>query len=249
VTQQTIHATFAALRDAARDAYAILFIDEVDAVGRIRGTGIGHHDDKFLSALLAELEGFVGATPGVAVLSATNKRDALDPALAERLSGVELAVARPDLRAARAIFSIHFPEAIPYRPNGAAAPDTRCALIDAAVTRLYAPNADNQVCTLRFRDGRTRPVAARELASGRLFEQIAEEARRRALLRAVRGGAEGVEVADVEEATATALERLRGALTVRNVRAYLSDLPQDVDVVSVDPVARRVPRPHHYLHS
>jgi len=58
-----------------------------------------------------------------------------------------------------------------------------------------------------------------------------------------------VEVADVEEATATALERLRGALTVRNVRAYLSDLPQDVDVVSVDPVARRVPRPHHYLHS
>lgn len=247
ITQQNIHATFRVLRDAAADGYAILFIDEVDAVGRIRGTGIGHHDDKFLTALLAELEGFVSATPGVAVIGATNRRDLMDPALADRLSGVELAVGRPDLRGARAIFGIHFPAAIPYRPNGAAADDTRRALIDAAVTRLYAPNADNQVCSLRFRDGKTRVISARELASGRLFEQIAEDARRRALLRVVHGGAAGVEVADVEDATAAALERLRGTLSVRNARAYLTDLPQDIDVVSVDPIVRRVPRPHHYL--
>src|SRR5262249_10183676 len=96
---------------------------------------------------------------------------------------------------------------------------------------------------------KTRTVAGRELASGRVFEQVCRSARRRAFLREVHGGDAGVQVIDLEEAVAQALERLASTLSPRNVRAYLGDLPQDLDVVSVEPVRRRVPRAHRYRNS
>jgi hypothetical protein len=51
---------------------------------------------------------------------------------------------------------------------------------------------------------------------------------------------------DVEGAVADAIERLATTLTIRNVGHYVTDLPQDVDVVAVDPVRRKV-RSHRYL--
>ncbi len=120
-------------------------------------------------------------------------------------------------------------------------------IINVAVSRLYSPNGDNELCTLRFRDGKTRTIAGRELASGRVFEQICRTARQRAFLRDVRGGEAGLLVADMEEAVAGALERLASTLSPRNIRSYLSDLPQDIDVVSVEPIARRLQRQHRYI--
>ena len=68
---------------AKKIAPAIIFIDEIDAVGRKRGTGLGGgHDEKeqTLNQLLVEMDGF-GRTEGVIVLAATNRPDILDPAL------------------------------------------------------------------------------------------------------------------------------------------------------------------------
>ena len=68
---------------AKRIAPAIIFIDEIDAVGRKRGSGLGGgHDEKeqTLNQLLVEMDGF-GRTEGVIVLAATNRPDILDPAL------------------------------------------------------------------------------------------------------------------------------------------------------------------------
>jgi hypothetical protein len=45
------------------------------------------------------------------------------------------------------------------------------------------------------------------------------------------------------------MERLASTLTTRNAHVYLTDLPQDIDVVSVEPVARKVARPHRYLNT
>ena len=62
---------------------AIIFIDEIDAVGRQRGAGLGGgHDEReqTLNQLLVEMDGF-GANTGVIVMAATNRRDILDPAL------------------------------------------------------------------------------------------------------------------------------------------------------------------------
>jgi proteasome-associated ATPase len=247
-TQQNIRNCFKALREAAQDGFAVLFLDEIEAVGRIRGSAIGHHSDKFLAALLAELDGFTDRG-GVAIIAATNRKDMVDPALLERLSDVEIHVSRPDMRGARAIFQIHLPESLPYSPNGASAEDTRLEIIETAVSRFYSPNAENELCILRFRDGKTRTVTARELASGRIFEQICRAARQAAFLRDVRGGEPGLRVADIENAVSHAMKRLTSTLSLRNVHAYLSDLPQDVDVVSVEPVVRKVSRPHRYLHA
>ena len=102
---------------------------------------------------------------------------------------------------------------------------------------------------LRFRDGKARTILAHELGSGRTYEQICRAARRAAFLRDVRGGERGLTLADVEDAIAQAFERLASMLTPHNARAYLSDLPQDIDVVSAEPIVRRVGRPHRYLNA
>lgn len=242
-TQARIRACFRELREAARDGHAILFLDEVESAGRIRGGATAQHDDKFLTALLAELDGFSGRE-GIAIIAATNRKDLIDGALLERLGDLELHVARPDMAGARAIFDIHLGAGVPYaREAGNDAP--REVLVDLAVSRLYGPNGDNELCRLQFRDGTSRIVAARELMSGRAIEQLCRLARAAAFHREVAGEAPGVARCDVEEAVAATLDKLATTLTPRNCRAYLDDLPQDLDVVRVDRLRAR-PRRHRY---
>jgi proteasome-associated ATPase len=247
VTQRNIRQCFQALREAAQDGPAVLFLDEIEAVGRIRGSAVNQHNDKFLAALLAELDGFTDRS-GVAVIAATNRKDLTDPALLERLSDVEIVVPRPDMRAAREILGIHLPATVPCWPNGSMAAATRNDLIDLAVSRLYAPNAANEICTLKFRDGKTRTIGARELLSGRTLEQICRAACQAAFLRDVQTGEGGLRSEDMEEALSDALQRLRTTLTPRNAHAYLFDLPQDIDVVAVEPIRRKTDHSHRYLH-
>ena len=170
-SHHTLRDRFAALEEASKRGFVVLFLDEIEAAGRTRGHAVGHHSDKFLNSLLTELDGFE-QREGVAVISASNRKDLIDPALLERLSGVEIRVARPTMQGAEAIFGIHLPESLPFRANGSSAESMRAELIETAVSRFYSPNADNDLCVVRFRDGGTRTVAARELASGRVFEQV-----------------------------------------------------------------------------
>src|SRR5437879_8601670 len=93
-------------------------MDEIESVGRIRGGSANQHADKFLAALLAELEGFSERT-GIAIIAATNRKDLVDPALLERLSDIEIVVRRPDMHGARAILDVHLPETIPVAPSDA----------------------------------------------------------------------------------------------------------------------------------
>ena len=242
-TQENIRACFRALREKVADgSMAVLFLDEIEAVGRTRGGSFDQHGDKFLAALLAELDGFADRT-GIAIIAATNRKDLLDAALLERISDVEILVRRPDMKGARAILGIHLPASVPI-----ASGSVREDLIEAAVSRLYAPNADNAVATIRLRDAKTRTVAARELVSGRLLAQVCTNAREAAFARDSGGGEPGVCLADMEQAVAEAIEKLGTTLSRLNVRSYLPDLPQDVDVVSVEPVVRKVSRLERYRH-
>jgi len=246
--QANIRKCFQALHKAADGGMAVLFIDEVESVGRHRGGTASHHADKFTAAWLAELDGFVDRGD-VAIVSATNRRDLIDQALLERLSDVVIRVPRPDSRGAARIFEIHLGEKVPVYPNGHAAEATRSEIVETAVSRLYAPNGDNALCTLHFRDGRTQPVAAKSLVSGRLIEQICRSARERAFARHLAGGTPGVQVADMETAIAGAIERLATTLSVRNVHQYLDELPDDVDVVRVEMVRKNVKRPLRYVNA
>ena len=95
---------------AKKIAPAIIFIDEIDAVGRKRGSGLGGgHDEKeqTLNQLLVEMDGF-GRTEGVIVLAATNRPDILDPALLRpgRFDR-QIQVGRPDVKGREDILKVH----------------------------------------------------------------------------------------------------------------------------------------------
>jgi cell division protease FtsH len=95
---------------AKKQSPAIVFIDEIDAVGRQRGTGLGGgHDEReqTLNQLLVEMDGF-GRNEGVVVLAATNRADVLDPALLRpgRFDR-QVYVGMPDIRGREAILNVH----------------------------------------------------------------------------------------------------------------------------------------------
>ena len=95
---------------AKKNAPCIIFIDEIDAVGRQRGAGLGGgHDEReqTLNQLLVEMDGF-GANEGIITLAATNRPDILDPALLRpgRFDR-QVVVGRPDLNGREAILKVH----------------------------------------------------------------------------------------------------------------------------------------------
>ena len=219
------------------DGWSMLFVDEVDAIARARGLTANVHSDRFLSTWLSSLEGFGGRT-NVILVAATNRIDMLDPAFRSRFSH-EIEVPRPRLDAARAIFARHLASDYPYYPGADPAENNRLAMIESALAKLYLPNVSgSHIATLRFRDGKTRMVAASDLISGRLIEQICVNAREHAFRRRIDGGAHGICAEDLDLAVETARERLRKTLTVHNAHSYLSDLPSDVSVVAVDTAPR-----------
>ena len=96
--------------EAKKHAPAILFIDEIDAVGRQRGTGLGGgHDEReqTLNQMLVEMDGF-SANEGVIVLAATNRADVLDPALLRpgRFDR-QITVSYPDIKGREEILKVH----------------------------------------------------------------------------------------------------------------------------------------------
>ncbi|WP_073992964.1 ATP-dependent zinc metalloprotease FtsH [Parasporobacterium paucivorans] len=96
--------------EAKKNAPCIVFIDEIDAVARRRGTGMGGgHDEReqTLNQLLVEMDGF-GVNEGIIVMAATNRVDILDPAiLRPGRFDRKVAVGRPDVRGREAILQVH----------------------------------------------------------------------------------------------------------------------------------------------
>ena len=96
--------------EATRNAPCIIFIDEIDAVARRRGTGLGGgHDEReqTLNQLLVEMDGF-GVNEGIIVMAATNRVDILDPAiLRPGRFDRKVMVGRPDVRGRQEILNVH----------------------------------------------------------------------------------------------------------------------------------------------
>ncbi len=104
---------------AKKNAPCIIFIDEIDAVGRQRGAGLGGGNDEreqTLNALLVEMDGFEG-TAGVIVVAATNRPDVLDPALLRpgRFDR-QVTVPLPDIRGREQILHVHMRK-VPISPD------------------------------------------------------------------------------------------------------------------------------------
>jgi proteasome-associated ATPase len=245
---------FRAAREAAQadtSVPVVMFFDEVDAIGSVRGGSLHQIDDRVLTAFMAELDG-LESRGNILVVAATNRRDVLDPALLRpgRLGDLVLEVGRPDARAAREIFGKYLRCELPYAgvASGAdTATEVREELIEACVSRLYAPNADNQLATITFRDGRRQDVRAADMVSGARIANAVQSATERAVTREIETGEAGLRAEDLLGALEDEFESAARALTPFNSHKHLTDLPADADVVRVEPVVRKVARPRRYV--
>lgn len=250
-TEQNYRELFRIAREAAAsdtNVPVVLFFDEVDAIGGNRGESTTHRiDDRMLNAFMAELQG-LEARGNIIVLAATNRMDSIDPALLRpgRLGDLVLHFPQPNRNAARAILSCHMPVDIPYASNGEGPTAAREVILDQAVAQLFAQNKDTELATLTLRDGKRRLVRAADLISGAQLEAIAQSALEQACVRESVGGPGGLTTADIDTAISEFFLTAPRALTSRNARSYLRDLPQDIDVVRVDLVERKVSHPHRY---
>jgi proteasome-associated ATPase len=249
-TEQHYREIFRVAREAAAEdprLPVVIFFDEIDSMCGNRGESMNRIEDRLLNSFMAELQGFEDSG-NIIILSATNRMDSIDPAVlrAGRLGDLVLHFPQPNSKAARAILSCHLPAGIPYIANGEGMEAAREALLNLAVAQLFAQNSETELARIKLRDGKERMVRAADLVSGAQLQSIAKAAIKKACVRASEGGPVGLSAADVQAAISDFFVSAPCALTPRNARNYLHDLPQDVDVVRVDFVDRKVRRPHLY---
>ena len=139
--------------DAKRNAPCIIFIDEIDAVARRRGTGLGGgHDEReqTLNQLLVEMDGF-GVNEGIIVMAATNRVDILDPAiLRPGRFDRKVAVGRPDVKGRREILDVH----AKGKPLGDDVDLDQIAQTTAGFTGADLENLLNEAAILAAKEGR-----------------------------------------------------------------------------------------------
>jgi len=252
-TEANIRSLFRSARELAEAEPAIpvvIFMDEIDSLATARSGAMFHIDDRVQQAFAAELNGFE-ERGNVMIVCATNRVDALDPALVRegRLGDRVIAVPRPNQAAARAIFGKYLGPELPYAANGHDAASVREEIIEAAVTRIFAPNGSGDLAVLRFRDGSRKAVTPSQLVSGAMIAAVANDACQDACLREAQGrpGPAGLSWPDVETSLVRRLEQSARLLTPRNCLSHLSGLPEDVDVVAIDHPRRKSIQEYRYV--
>jgi cell division protease FtsH len=140
--------------DAKKNAPCIVFIDEIDAVARRRGTGMGGgHDEReqTLNQMLVEMDGF-GVNEGIIVMAATNRVDILDPAIMRpgRFDR-KIAVGRPDVRGREQILMVHAKN----KPLGDDVDLKQVAQTTAGFTGADLENLMNEAAILAAKENRS----------------------------------------------------------------------------------------------
>ena len=140
-------------KEATKNAPCIIFIDEIDAIGRSRDTGMGGgHDEReqTLNQLLVEMDGF-GVNEGIIVMAATNRVDILDPAiLRPGRFDRKVAVGRPDVKGREEILGVHTKE----KPLGEDVDLHRIAQTTAGFTGADLENLMNEAAINTAKEGR-----------------------------------------------------------------------------------------------
>ena len=201
-------------RQAKQNSPAIIFIDEIDAVGRQRGSGLGGgHDEReqTLNQLLVEMDGF-GANEGVIVIAATNRRDILDPALLRpgRFDR-QVVVNYPDVKGREEILRVHARN----KPLGFDVDLSVVAKSTAGFTGADLENLLNEAALLAARKGRKA-----------IIEQDIEDA----TIKVVAGPEKRSKVVSEKEKKLTAYHEAGHA-----VATFYSDTQDPVHEVSIIP--------------
>lgn len=233
-SEARLRARFKAIRQAAResDSPILLFIDEIDAIGRRRGSDFGSGaPDRILATFLAEMDG-IAELDNVLILAACNRPDVLDPALLRhgRL-GETITIPAPNRTAARAILDR-------YLGDGRPLDGDRHQIVECLLSRLYSPTGEYaELARVVLRDARKVAVGAPDLISGAFLEGIVGIASQAAADREIQFGTKGIALDDLAQALDQELRSRLALLTPASVRSHIARLPQDVDPVAVETVA------------
>ena len=159
--------------EAKKNAPCIVFIDEIDAVARQRGTGLGGgHDEReqTLNQLLVEMDGF-GVNEGIIVMAATNRVDILDPAiLRPGRFDRKVAVGRPDIRGREEILHVHARN----KPLGDDVDLHRIAQTSAGLTGAYLENLMNEAA-INAAKGKRKFISQKDIEQAFIKVNIGEE--------------------------------------------------------------------------
>jgi proteasome-associated ATPase len=240
-SEQKYKARFDAVRAVAvaEGVPVVMFWDEIDAIARRRGSSFGGDaPDRILATFLAELDG-ITQLRNVIVIAATNRIDILDPGLtrAGRLGDELILIPQPGRAGAKAILERYLAD-LPLQ-------NSLGSIVEPLLSRVFSANGEYAELTrVILRDGRRVPLGGRDLVSGALIENVVRKAAAAAARRevqardAVQARECGIGLDDLSAALDQALHQAASLLSPSNVRSYVHRLPQDVDPVAIEPVAR-----------
>ena len=208
-TEQNIREVFKKAKDQAQDDQpVIVFFDEMDALFRLRGSGLSSDVEiTVVAQLLAEIDG-LEARRHVSVIGASNRPDLIDPAVLRpgRLD-LKIKIDRPDQAAARDIFAKYLTPDLPIHPSalepfGGDKPRAVQSLIQRTVEQMYAPTEDNAFLEVTYATGNKDIIYFTDFASGAMLQTIVARAKKIALKRVLAGGEKGISVQDLQAAVA-----------------------------------------------
>ncbi len=241
-TEANIRAAFAAAKAAGLHhprVPVVMFIEEADSLLSHRGESLHKVHSDVTNAFLAELDG-LESCGNILVIATTNRLTGIDSAAlrAGRLGDLQIVIPRPNRRAATAILQRHLEPELPYAgPDPATA---RHRIIQAVISALFSANGNNHIATVMFRDSKVRKICARDAISGADLAKIARIAKERACRRFTECGDEGIRLEDLYAGMDEFIDSAQTILADPIHCTRFVDLPQDADVVRVDPAPRPV---------
>jgi proteasome-associated ATPase len=181
----------------------IVFFDEMDSLFRTRGTGISSDmEATIVPQLLAEIDG-VESLKNVIVIGASNREDLIDPAILRpgRLD-VKIKIDRPDVEAARAIYSVYLTPDLPFHADLLAQagddPEKACTLlIERVVDKMYQANDENRFLEVTYASGDKEVLYFKDFSSGAMIESIVGRAKKMAIKRLLADGERGIRLDDL----------------------------------------------------
>jgi proteasome-associated ATPase len=198
-TERHIRLIFQRAREKAGEGTpVIVFFDEMDSVFRTRGSGVSSDvENTIVPQLLSEIDGVEGLE-NVIVIGASNREDMIDPAILRpgRLD-VKIKIERPDVEAARDIFSKYVLTGLPLHPDdlaehGKDPQATVAAMIEAVVLRMYSETEENRFLEVTYANGDKEVLYFKDFNSGAMIENIVDRAKKMAIKEFLSSGRQGL---------------------------------------------------------
>ncbi len=206
-TEHKIREVFKKAREkASEDVPVVIFFDEMDSLFRMRGSGISSDMEATVVAqFLSEIDG-VESLKNVIVIGASNRQDLIDPAVLRpgRLD-LKVKVNRPDLAAAREIFTKYLIADLPFHPSaeekyGSDGAKIASGMVEDTISMMYASVDDNKFLEVTYAKGEREIFYFKDFASGAMIENIVARAKKKAVKRVIDHGERGIRIDDLLDA-------------------------------------------------